>query len=175
MAFSSKIITWLIKEAPLSSDQQALINDGIALLRQFEEKKLNLFSDYSFLVAPFAKAYEGFLKDLFLGLGLITKEDYFSDHFRVGKVLNPHLKKKSFSVYSSLERKGKEGERLASLLWKAWKKGRNLIFHYFPHNLNKLSFEEAKERIGLISEAIREAVLFLDKERLIKDNSGNEG
>ncbi len=32
---------------------------------------------------------------------------------------------------------------MANKLWTIWKKGRNQVFHYFPHNFRKLSKEEA--------------------------------
>jgi len=160
----------LFKSSFLSVDQRTLIEDGVFLVQRMKEKSLNHISDYSFLVAPFAKAYEGFLKDFFLKLGLITSSDYYSNRFRVGKVLNPNLRKKKFSVYSRLENLGKEGEELAKRLWRAWKRGRNLIFHYFPRNLNKLTFGEAEERIHQIIRAINAANSLLDKKRVAKDN-----
>jgi len=154
----------------LSSDERQLLKDGLLLLKNLKGQEFDHISDYSFLVAPFAKAYEGFLKDVFLKMGLITSEEYFSDHFRVGKVLNPNLHKKSFSVYSRLANLGKQGESLAQQLWLAWKKGRNLIFHYFSHNLNKLSFAEAEARVEQILRAMIAADFLLDKESKDKDN-----
>lgn len=161
---------FLPKKGSLSSSQRLLLKDGLLLLKRIEEKELDHVSDYSFLVAPFAKAYEGFLKDFFLKLGLIGKKDYYSDRFRVGKVLNPSLRERNFSVYSRLEESGEEGRELAKILWRAWKRGRNLIFHYFPGNLNKLNIKEAKERIKLIIEAIEMASLLVDKNEPIGDN-----
>jgi len=137
----------------LIPEQQQLIDDGKRLLAFVKKNPPDGFSDYSFLVAPFAKAYEGYLKDLFLKLNLISKKQYFSDYFRVGKVLNPALQHKSWSVF----RKLKEGEfaaEIAETLWRAWKEGRNLIFHYFPHNLQRISLDEAERRINTILTAI---------------------
>lgn len=149
----------------LSHEQKELIRDGFVLLGRFASKDgsdLQL-SDYSFLVAPFAKAYEGFLKLAFLRMGIIRNEDYYSDHFRVGKVLNPSLRYKKFSVYRRLEGFGDEGALLAETLWRAWKKGRNLVFHYFPHNLRRLTIKQARKRIEEIIRAINSLSLFLDK------------
>ena len=50
----------------LSDEQRGLILDGEQLLS--DSKHLTSISDYSFLVFPFAKAFEGFLKKLFLNL-----------------------------------------------------------------------------------------------------------
>ena len=52
-----------------------------------------VFHDYSFVVFPTAKAYEGFLKKMFFDLGFITEEDYRGKRFRIGKALNPFLEK----------------------------------------------------------------------------------
>ncbi len=154
----------------LSSDQQGLIKDGLFLLQEVEARDLSSISDYSFLVAPFAKAYEGFLKDFFLKLGLISKKDYNSDYFRVGKVLNPNLSHRKFSVYSRLEEL-KEGDgMLAKKLWQAWKNGRNEVFHYFPHNLKKLTLFGARETVEMILSAINQASLMIDKNRKGVDN-----
>ncbi len=53
-----------------------------------------VFHDYSFVVFPAAKAYEGFLKKMFLDLGFITNEDYLGKRFRIGKALNPFLEER---------------------------------------------------------------------------------
>ncbi len=152
----------------LSPEQKQLIEDGHSLLEWVKScpagsppRCRDGFSDYSFLVAPFAKAYEGFLKRLFLRLGLINKRQYNSDRFRVGKVLNPALRHKSWSVYRKLEDLGETGQRIADHLWQAWKQGRNLIFHYFPHNLHRINLKEAEERINAILAAIQEAELLI--------------
>ena len=47
---------------------------------------------------------------------------------------------------------------MADRLWKMWKKGRNLVFHYFPHNFRKLSFEEASEIIDDLVNVMADAV-----------------
>ena len=144
----------------LTPEQAELLHDG-EKLREWVQRHPDNFSDYSFLVAPFAKAYEGFLKSLFLKLGLIGKDEYYSDHFRVGKVLNPALRQRRWSVYPRLEAMGEQGEKIAAQLWQAWKEGRNLIFHYFPHNLHRLDLKEANRRIEMILAAMRKATKLL--------------
>ncbi len=151
-----------MKMTLLTIEQTKLLRDGKRLLNWIKNKPdKNGFSDYSFVVAPFAKAYEGFLKRFFLKLGLITERDYNSDRFRVGKVLNPALRDKKWSVFRKLEEYHQTGERLAEHLWQAWKTGRNLIFHYFPHNLHRLSLKEAEERINVILAAMQEAKILV--------------
>ena len=145
----------------LSPEQRQLLEDGRQLLEWVKARSTDGFSDYSFLVAPFAKAYEGFLKNLFLHLELISQKQFASDRFRVGKVLNPALRHKRWSVYRKLEDLGETGQRVADHLWQAWKQGRNLIFHYFPHNLHRLTLSQAQQRIDAILSAIQEAQLLL--------------
>lgn len=143
-----------------SEDQKQLTADSQTLSKCLSKNHIN---DYSFYVAPMAKAYEGFLKDFFLKIGIIDKYAYTSDRFRVGKTLNPSLRYKRFSIYQKLIDIDNSGEELAESLWTAWKYGRNEIFHFFPHNLKKLTCAEAEERIGMILKAIIAAGIFLDK------------
>jgi hypothetical protein len=139
----------------MESDLRELLNESRLLLKISEN--LN-FHDYSFIVFPAAKAYEGFLKKLFLDMGFITSEDYFGKRFRIGKALNPFLEKefRRESVYDRLV-DSCGGKGLADKLWETWKNCRNLIFHWFPNEKNAISLDEARERLGMISEAIDQA------------------
>ncbi len=118
-----------------------MIEDGELLLEECHGL-VGKVSDYSYLVFPFAKAYEGFLKYFFLDLGLINDAEFYGDDIRIGKILNPYFMKHPFSVYAKLKKKH-DGEEIPRQLWEIWIKGRNQIFHYFPHNFRKLSREEA--------------------------------
>ena len=88
----------------LEADLQGLLVESQLLVQKvglWEER----FHDYSFVVFPASKAYEGFLKKLFLDLGFITKDDYYGKRFRIGKVLNPQLEaylRKKESVYDRI-------------------------------------------------------------------------
>lgn len=143
----------------LDADIKELLKQSLLLLELMEARVVKQaaskkeFHDYAFLVFPAAKAYEGFLKNLFLDMGFISKEDYYGKHFRVGKALNPALEKKfrSESVYDKvLAYCG--GRQLPDTLWETWKSGRNLIFHWFPNERNAIDLAEARVRIeGIIS------------------------
>lgn len=113
------------------------------------------FNDYSFIVFPAAKAYEGFLKKLFLDSGFIDQNDYFGKQFRIGKALNPflpaHLRKES--VYDKIVNFC-GGKDLADKLWETWKEGRNLVFHWFPNEKNTINLKEAEDRINMIISAM---------------------
>lgn len=134
----------------LSETQRDLINEGQFLINEIVKNQAYQFKDYSFLIFPFAKAYEGFLKKLFLDLKFISHLDYISDHLRLGKLMSPNLVGKLGE--RSLYKKIKEAStrELADQIWNTWKQGRNQIFHYFPHNLRSITFWEAKELIDLI-------------------------
>lgn len=110
------------------------------------------YTDYAFVVFPAAKAYEGFLKKLFLDLGVINKLQFNSDHFRIGRSLSPTLPKRYRAgwVYGKLANFC-GGEDLPMEMWEVWKKGRNRTFHFFPHRLGSTSLAEAKLIVGAIA------------------------
>lgn len=119
------------------------------------------FHDYSFVIFPFAKVYEGFLKKLFFGMGAITERQFHSEHWRVGKALNPQLEKNlrlDESVYDRLITMCSDGKELADTLWRAWKRGRNEIFHYYPDHQMHLSFTEAREIVVQLEQAMELAM-----------------
>lgn len=139
-------------EIYLSADQKKLTQDVEILLGKLKDQ--NDLSDYSFLVSPISKAYEGYLKDFFYKLNIIDQYNYASDRFRVGKTLNPSLRYKRFSIFQKLSDLDEKGEELAELLWDAWKYGRNEIFHYFPNKVKNITFSDAEARIYLVTNAI---------------------
>lgn len=143
----------------LSCPQQGLLDEGLYLLNDLEIHPDVKITDYSYLVFPFAKAYEGFLKKLFLDLGYISPKDYESDHFRIGKALNPHLEKvlRHQSVYDKVV-SGCGNNGLAFELWDVWKRGRNLVFHYFPHSFKALSFAQAQKIIEEIISVMEKSI-----------------
>jgi hypothetical protein len=148
----------------LGDDLQKLLMTSEFLYRVVESWGADLpggkkeFNDYSFVVFPAAKAYEGFLKKLFLELKFITEEDYYGKHFRIGKALNPSLPRelRSEGVYDKIAQYC-NGPDLADKLWEAWRQSRNLTFHWFPNEKNAITLPEAGERIEMIINVIDEA------------------
>lgn len=135
-----------------------LIEDGETILNFVHQNKHRAeISDYSFIVFPFAKAYEGFLKKFLWDVGLITEDEYFGDEIRIGRLLNPNYEDNT-SVYNKVCQHAEGGESIAERLWKAWKKGRNTVFHYFPHNFKKLEYDEALSIINDLISAMSEVV-----------------
>jgi len=141
----------------LERDLQELLSESLVLLERTKDWN-QTFHDYSFVVFPAAKAYEGFLKKLFLDMGFITKDDYFGKHFRIGKSLNPTLDPKYRDrdwVYDDLTQFC-DGEDLPKKLWRTWKNSRNLVTHWFPNEQNAIDLVEAEKRIEMVIEAIDE-------------------
>lgn len=148
----------------LSQNQRDLILEGNYLMNDVIRHNNYHFKDYSFLIFPYAKAYEGYLKQLFYDIKFMNHLDYISDHFRLGKMMSPHLVDHlgDRSLYRQIkERTTKE---LADMVWDTWKLGRNQIFHYFPHNVRGVSFEEAQEIINTILVTMKDVYVKLKKD-----------
>ncbi|MCL4363720.1 hypothetical protein M1328_00605 [Patescibacteria group bacterium] len=141
----------------LSQNQKDLIKEGQYLMNDIIKEQVYQFKDYSFLVFPFAKAYEGFLKQLFKDAKMISHLDYISDHLRLGKLMSPNLigRLGDRSLYTKIEEKA--GKDLADKIWNTWRGGRNQIFHYFPHNIKAISFDEAGKIVNEIIDTMQEA------------------
>lgn len=141
----------------LPQDQKDLMMEGQYLMNNIIKTNAYHFKDYSFLIFPYAKAYEGFLKKLCLDAGLISRLDYISDHFRLGKMMSPNLVEKlgNDSLYKKISERANNS--LADKIWQTWKIGRNQVFHYFPHNLKSVTFEEAEQIINTIIQIMEEA------------------
>lgn len=132
----------------LHNDQKELLRESVLVTTKVASWK-EKFHDYSFLVFPAAKAYEGFLKTLFLDMRFISNDDYMGKRFRVGKALNPDLDKRfrqKYSVYDKIV--GYCGNReLADKMWDTWKSCRNILFHWFPNEKNAIDYNEAREAV----------------------------
>ena len=135
----------------LLPEQKEIVTDCEKLIDDARSHPKSL-SDYSYVVFPMAKVYEGFLKRFLLDTGLIHEEQYGSDHFRIGKVLNPNLPDhlRIDGLYGQIC--SRVGSRdLAERFWQTWKKGRNLLFHYFPNHLQRLTLVQA---VAIVQEIV---------------------
>lgn len=141
----------------LPKEQQDLLLQGDYISTELIQKQHYTFKDYSFLVFPYAKAYEGYLKLLFKDIGFISHLDYISDHLRLGKLMSPNLADRlgDRSLYTKVYKNATRD--LADKIWHTWKTGRNQVFHYFPHNLKALSYKEAQEIVDTIVQTMEEA------------------
>ncbi len=142
----------------LDEGMKDLVNQSYRLLEMFNGQFSNVqFHDYSFIVFPLAKAYEGFLKKWFYASGMIDNQAFQSDHFRIGKALNPSLPPKykdDWYVFDKVKARCTQNPQLADRLWRAWKEGRNLTFHYYSHRGYALSLNDAQARIDQLTSAM---------------------
>ncbi|KKU56648.1 hypothetical protein A3H89_00330 [Candidatus Amesbacteria bacterium RIFCSPLOWO2_02_FULL_48_11] len=125
---------------------------GAYVLLEREKAIVDGLHDYSFIVFPAAKAYEGFLKKLFLDLGLISRQQYYGEYFRIGKALSPSLPKRYRSGWVFGKLAGVcGGEELPLKMWQVWKRARNRIFHFFPDHREFITLAEAEELLAEIT------------------------
>ncbi len=144
-------------------ERQLLIEADYLLDREKKSFKDQRVVDYGFLVYPAAKAYEGFLKSFLYKHQLIDTGMYASDHFRIGKAINPDLPDKYREdgwVYDDLARLF--GDDLPARFWSTWKKCRNHVFHFKPDKLRLYTLVEAQIKIELIFSTI---ALALEREQ----------
>ena len=84
----------------LSDDTRDLINTGETVLQfVYDYKDRTGIVDYSFCVFSFAKAYEGYLKSLFLKMGFISEHDYYGDDIRIGRILSPYFAESKENIF----------------------------------------------------------------------------
>jgi hypothetical protein len=145
----------------LLPDMRALLRDGEFLVEDSARHTDEPPTDFSYIVFPFAKLYEGFLKKVFLDIGIIDERDYHSDHFRIGKVLSPNLARQLGSRSAYGEISTRYSTELAARLWHTWKEGRNMVFHYFPHNFRCLTRAQAIELVNTLTNTMAESVALM--------------
>ncbi|MBW7955230.1 hypothetical protein H3C66_00690 [Patescibacteria group bacterium] len=141
----------------LSSWQKELTETTLELYER-EERMHSAFTDYSFVVFPISKAYEGFLKQYLFDLGLINAVTYADKRFRIGRAMNPDVHPKQrdqWWLYDDVKKIC--GPDIAASLWKTWLECRNQIFHYFPHNERRLTLQEAASKISMVISSMEQA------------------
>jgi hypothetical protein len=142
----------------LDESMQDLMAESLALLEEEKVHPKN-YHDYSFVVFPAAKAYEGFLKKVFLDLRLISYGQYAGEHFRIGRALSPTLPQRYRSgwVYGRLI--NNYGQGLPLRMWEVWKEARNQTFHYFPDRTHLVTYEEADRLVKQIVKVMEECLI----------------
>ncbi|MBW7943978.1 hypothetical protein H3C70_01105 [Patescibacteria group bacterium] len=141
----------------LSPWQKELLHISLELYER-EERMHSAFSDYSFVLFPAAKAYEGFLKQYLFDLGLISATTYADKRFRIGRALNPDvhpIRRDEWWLYDDVKRLC--GADIAAAVWKTWLECRNQVFHYFPHNERRLTLEETAGRLSMVLSTMEQA------------------
>jgi len=140
----------------LPAGQRDLLLQSLYLFFDMNEHPRK-FYDYSFIVMPASKAFEGFVKEFLFKVNLISQKKYEGERFRVGKALNPELehvrKLKKVALYNDLANIFGD-EQVPVRLWQTWKECRNRIFHFFPKLKQAITLEEAGERLLQIFETM---------------------
>ncbi|MBT4124328.1 MAG: hypothetical protein HN981_04580 [Candidatus Pacebacteria bacterium] len=141
----------------LDEDHQALVRTAVSLMeRQLVTDDLE---DYSFIVFLMAKVYEAFLKKYLFDSGLISDNSYHSKRFRIGRALNPDVRKNhrdKWWLYDDIV--DFCGEELGDILWKNWLEGRNRVVHSFPGEKNiLLSLDQVEKKVKNIVTAMEMA------------------
>jgi hypothetical protein len=120
-----------------------------------EKNNHQILSDYSFIVFPAAKAFEGFLKDYLLSMGLISKETHQSKRFRIGRALNPDVPQNQRDVWWLYDDVSHTcGEETARHLWTTWLECRNHVFHFFPGEKSSMTLERAAQHLAQIEHSM---------------------
>lgn len=129
-------------------------------LHEREQAQTSDLYDYSYVVFPAAKAYEGFLKYYFFTQGLITKKTYEGKRFRIGRALNPDLHpngQDEYWLYDDISKRC--GAEVARELWDTWLTCRNQVFHFFPNKENPLSLDQARLKLEQVLSTLRVLIL----------------
>ncbi len=142
----------------LTPQQQSLALSTEELLKAANSGAV-VCPDYSFVIFPLAKTYEGFLKKLLLELRLISEEAYYSKRFRIGRALNPdvHMDQRDrFWLFDDIVRTC--GQEHAQQIWETWLECRNRVFHAFPKNESLCSLEKANDCVRILVETMQDTM-----------------
>jgi len=138
----------------LSDWQKKLVELALELYENESKLKHN-YCDYSFIIFPMSKAYEGFLKKWLFSLRLINQKVYEGKRFRIGRALNPdlpHRLRDEYWLYDDIvKRCGPDSGRF---IWDTWLQCRNQVFHFFPKGKGSFTLKEARERLDMVIEAM---------------------
>jgi hypothetical protein len=141
----------------LDPTQQALVELSIRLYER-EVADNQILVDYSFVLFPMSKAYEGFLKKYLFDIQIINLQQYESKRFRIGRALNPDISdnhRDEHWLFDDVSRKC--GDEVAREIWQTWLECRNRVFHYFPDQKTTLELAEVSARMKQVIQAMRSA------------------
>jgi hypothetical protein len=143
----------------LDPEGKDLVAQSVTLLLR-EERLRSSLSDYTFVVFPMAKAYEGFIKKFLYQLGVLDQVWYLSTTFRIGRALNPDLpahQRDAHWLYDDVANMCTHA--VAKQLWDTWLSCRNHLFHYIPEgSFETTTLPEAKLKLLKLSETMTAAI-----------------
>ncbi|HEY6286972.1 MAG TPA: ribonuclease HIII [Ktedonobacteraceae bacterium] len=136
---------------------------GVGLFQSIQEMNLQL-PDYSIVVMPFARAYEGFIIQLVVQLGITTQETMLANAkvTKIGEYLN--------QIKDKIERTDKtQYSYLIETLQSAWRGVRNKVMHSDPANpLPYTQLSYAEQDIQAIHRAISLGDMYLVERGILK-------
>lgn len=142
----------------VSPSLQKLIRTSIELYVSHMENP-GTYEDYTFIIFPLSKAYEGFLKQYLRDLGLISKKTYEGKRFRIGRAMNPDIRQNQRDEYWLFDNVAEIcGKELARQMWNTWLECRNQRFHYFPGKEQTLSFDNIEKYLQMMVTTMDQAV-----------------
>jgi hypothetical protein len=151
---------WKSKEFDeyVGDDIVDLYYDSVRMLNHFmdtQNKNVPSLSDYSFIVFPFAKAYEGILKKILVEANLIKEADLLEDPtLPIGNYFNPVGNN---AIFNSLKDRTRD-KAIPFVIYSTYQECRNQIMHYDSYRDNRIkSIEEARFYIYRIDDAIEKA------------------
>lgn len=142
----------------VGKDILELYEDTRKLLGYFtnqESKSSTRFYDYSFIVFPFAKAYEGILKKILVEANFISEANLLEDpSLSINKYFNPVGNNK---IFTSLKDKTRD-KAVPFVIYSTYQECRNQIIHYDSYRDNRIkTLQEAEFYINRIFDAIEKA------------------
>jgi hypothetical protein len=149
-------VKWKSKEFEefAGKDLIELYSDAKKML-SFFKNSANKFSDYSFIVFPLAKVYEGILKKILVEANLITEAQLQQDpDFSISGYFNPTGNSK---IFDSLKDKTRD-KAVPYVIFATYQECRNQILHYDPYRDNRIkNIDTARFYIERILDAIDKA------------------
>ena len=130
-----------------------LYQDGCDLFT--DSWKFKTMSDYSFMLLPIAKVYEGVLKEVLVRIGLTKSADWESNPgLSVSKYFNPVGNEK---IFETLQDKARD-KTVPHVIYSTYQDCRNKIFHQDSFRDNRIkTVEEADFYRKRIEDAIEKA------------------
>ncbi len=154
------LVRWKSKEFDefIGEDLLDLYEDNRSLLQRYSnhhDGTVEEYSDYSFLVLPIAKVYEGTLKKILVDIGVLKESDLTKNpSINVGKYYNPVGNNKIFELLKDRSR----DKSVPHVIYSTYQECRNQIFHYDQYRDNRLdSYDDAKFYCKRILYAIEKA------------------
>lgn len=141
----------------VGSDLLELYRDSCVLLEQ-NKKEGQIFpalSDYSIIILPIAKVYEGILKKILVEAEIIGEEEIrINPGINVGHYFNPVGNNKIFNHIKDHAR----DRVVPHIIYATYQECRNQILHYDPHKDNRIkNIEDVEFYVKRIMHAIDKA------------------